>query len=125
MMKQEVIKVSDLMKTSKGFVRPQTNPLDTAAILRGDKTAFIIDGSTHINKGDFIVFEPVKGPLATKDIFSELNNYVFEATFVSPVPFSSPVQQLVCIRRLDEYTFQEGDFSSPIKYDSIIKDIKE
>ena len=115
-----VIKISDLLK-ERGFLRPTTDPLVTAAILRGDKTAVVLDGFFHVNKGDYLVFKPVKPPLDSHDICSDLNDMVFEVTDVSPVPNSNPIQQLVCFRKVCQYVFHEGQPGSNVHEDSLGK----
>lgn len=115
-----IITVKQLLH-HRGFFRPTTDPLGTASILRGEKTAVILNGSCHVNKGDYLAFQPVKPPLDMKDCFSKLNNIVFEVTFVSPVPNSNPIQQLVCFRKVSNYIFKEGDTCGEFKEDSLVK----
>lgn len=119
MKKQKTIKVDDLLNT-KGFFRPMTSPLNTAAILRGEQTAITVEGNIHVNKGDFIVFNPVKGNGWEADIGSFINQKVYEVTFVAPVQHTDPIRQMVCFRECKDFAFEEGDLGGEYQEDTLV-----
>lgn len=114
-----IVSVSDLQK-QRGVHYFGGSEQDSSAIMRGDKTAVIVNSESHVQKGDFIViftkFEDRAKPASCHDVHSR----VFQATFVSDIPDTDdPRRSLVCIKPLPGHAFHDGGIGSEFVDDTI------
>ena len=109
--------VSDIRK-SRGFHTINVRRLDSDAILRGEKTAVVVEACSSPQKGDWIVFDTHDGPLNGR-CMHDLDDLVFEVTHVSDIPLCTPHQSLVCFVKKEGYTFYMGDCAGQYLEDTI------
>lgn len=108
---ETVVKIKDLVKTSRGFHRSYITNSNASALLRSDKNNTIVSASQNVQKGDYLVFS------VENDIFNDLNEVVWEVTFVASIPHSIiPYstngsgfgQVCLSLKRLPNLCFQRG-----------------
>lgn len=111
--------ITDLTRNHNGFHHIGTSESNADAILRKDKTDAIISAELNIQKGDYIVFSIDHNP------FHKISDKVYEVTFVSYVPKSSPAygcgQVALSIRLIPKLRYQKADCNSSYIEDCIIE----
>ena len=82
--KTNIVKVmtTDLARFSRGFICLEIDTFNADAIVRGHKSDIVFSSSKNIQKGDYIV-------LLTNLLSHPINSMVFEAAFVTAIPFSA------------------------------------
>lgn len=118
---ETVTKIKDLVK-SRGFHQTSVSVFNADALLRGDMTNIICSASNNVQKGDYLVLS-VDG-IVDGDFFHDINDIVWEVTFVSYIPNSTNDnaygQVALSLRRIPNARFEKGDIAGPYLEDSIV-----
>ena len=119
-MEQKVVKISDLIKTTRGFHKTTILSCNANALLRSQKTDTIVSLAHNIQRGDYIVFDVV--PYSAHPIISS----VWEVTFVSNIPNSTQTegfgQAALSLKRIVNATYHRGGIDDKYIYECIVFD---
>ena len=122
-MKKFILKVSDITRYECGFHGIACTKEEADAIMGHHKTATCISAScSSIQKGDIIVFSTTNG-FSDLRIPHPIDTCVFECSFVSFVPNSSPAMLMVCFHQKAGYAYPQGDVDGEYKEDTIIQEV--